>query len=216
VSARRLEEAQYFNSVTGHANAIVLSHLEPPNPVSKKFIHLRHVGILASENLVNYNLVKEFLLIFNQKIKNDKSPCLIHIGGQVSRFIVQYDDGESPFRKPYVKIMGYIENLTDFYASMDLIVSPVMVGTGINVKTVQAMAYGLPLISTRCGTKGIETDSPHHNHVDVESLVDDIFVLAGHPGVLQDLADLSIERYREFYSENMNRFDEIFMHQKIQ
>jgi hypothetical protein len=56
----------------------------------------------------------------------------------------------------------------------------------------------------------------HHNHESIESLVDDIFTLAGNPDTLQDLADLSIERYQKFYSENIARIVEIFMHSKLE
>jgi hypothetical protein len=44
-------------------------------------------------------------------------------------------------------------------------------GTGINVKTVQAMAYGMPLVTTAWGSKAIETDDPMHGFATLDDLV---------------------------------------------
>ena len=71
-------------------------------------------------------------------------------------------------------------------------------GTGINVKTVQAMAYGMPLVTTTLGSKGIETNEPMHNYPDVESLVRGLLSVSRSPQQLNSLASLSKERYKHF------------------
>jgi glycosyltransferase involved in cell wall biosynthesis len=216
VVARRREEADFFDSITRRANAVVLSHVEPPSPIGKGFLGLANVGMLASMNVINFGIVRDFLAAFDRRLGKRNSPVAINIAGQVCDMIPKFARRDiGLFQRPYVKLWGFVQSVQDFYESMDLIVSPVMVGTGINVKTVQAMAYGLPLLATECGIKGIETGNPHHCHRTLDDLVDDLLSLPGNPGELEALAELSRRRYVKFHSVNMDNFRNLFNHDKL-
>jgi len=120
------------------------------------------------------------------------------------------------FESKWVRMHGFVPNIADFYKSMDLIISPVTMGTGINVKTVQAMAYGMPLLTTTCGIKGIETNDEAHNHEQLHSLVSHLFKLVEMPNSeLQRLALLSRNRYQQFYDTSIGAMQVIFDHNKI-
>jgi glycosyltransferase involved in cell wall biosynthesis len=110
---------------------------------------------------------------------------------------------------------GFVNDIEAFYREMDAIAAPVTMGTGINVKTVQAMAHGMPLVATRWGTKGIETDDPMHNHADVESLVRGLLSLAENPNDLDRLAQVSRDRYRIFYEAASAGIAALFAHTKL-
>ena len=38
-----------------------------------------------------------------------------------------------------------------------MVISPMRFGAGVKVKTVQALQYGVPVVSTSCGSEGIDT-----------------------------------------------------------
>ncbi|MFM9735594.1 glycosyltransferase family 4 protein, partial [Streptomyces niveiscabiei] len=66
---------------------------------------------------------------------------------------------EAAAMDPSVSITGYRESLDEFYARADAAVIPVRHGAGVKFKTVLAMLWGVPVVSTSVGVEGI-TDSP--------------------------------------------------------
>jgi glycosyltransferase involved in cell wall biosynthesis len=98
---------------------------------------------------------------------------------------------------------------------MDVIVAPVTMGTGINVKTVQAMAFGMPLISTAWGVKGIETDDPAHHHKDLDELARALLELCTRPEQLDRLAGVSLLRYQQYLDTGTAAFAALCRHAKL-
>jgi len=201
VVARREEEARYFDSVSGKASAIVIPHVEDPHFIDKTFHQLKDVGTVASANRINLAIVKEFLEAIDRQLGDRECPFTIHVAGQVKDLVNGLPDHEAAiFTKPWVKMHGFIADIAAFYADMDVIISPVTMGTGINVKTVQAMAYGMPLLTTAWGMKGIETDEPLHSHANLDELANSLMGLVEQPNKLASLAELSRNRYTRFHA----------------
>lgn len=48
----------------------------------------------------------------------------------------------------------YVESMDDFYSNTKAIICPVVVGTGMNIKVVEAMSYGTPIVATSIATRG--------------------------------------------------------------
>lgn len=55
-----------------------------------------------------------------------------------------------------VIVTGYVESLMPYYQKATLFVSPILIGGGIIAKNVEAMAHGLPVVTTSIGNEGIE------------------------------------------------------------
>jgi glycosyltransferase involved in cell wall biosynthesis len=75
------------------------------------------------------------------------------IAKQVPEFSMKVTGNFFAFRTPTlvggIKFEGFIEDLTNVYASSRFFVCPVFGGTGQQVKIVEAMAHGLPVIAFR-------------------------------------------------------------------
>jgi glycosyltransferase involved in cell wall biosynthesis len=52
---------------------------------------------------------------------------------------------------------GHVPDLAGFYARARVVMAPIRFGAGVKVKTIQALQYGVPVVSTECGAEGIET-----------------------------------------------------------
>ncbi len=217
VVALREAEARYFDSVTGRHTAVVISHAEAPRFVSRDFTNVRHVGTVASANRINLTLVRECLEAIARRLQGAECPFTVHIAGQVKEMVEQHLSAKEKavFSKPWVHLHGFVQDIGEFYAGMDLILSPVTMGTGINVKTVQAMAYGMPLLTTECGSKGIETGDPMHTHTDLDALASSLFSIVEHPADLRRLAALSRDRYIRLYDDNERAITALFVHPKL-
>ena len=57
-------------------------------------------------------------------------------------------------------LLGRVDDLDSFYLhDVDLIINPVHIGGGLKIKNAEALAYGLPLITTMEGANGLEDGS---------------------------------------------------------
>ena len=57
---------------------------------------------------------------------------------------------------PRVKLDGFRPHRDRCYERIDIAISPVLYGAGLKIKTVEALAYGKPLVTTREGASGLE------------------------------------------------------------
>ena len=66
---------------------------------------------------------------------------------------------------------GTVENAQDFYEDVDLVVNPMVGGTGLKIKTVEALAYGRAIVSTAEGGAGLEHIHPDICLPDIEAVL---------------------------------------------
>ncbi|MFZ4701687.1 MAG: glycosyltransferase, partial [Candidatus Methylumidiphilus sp.] len=184
--------------------------------VSKHFSSLNNLGLVASANRINLIIIRDFLMAMEKRLNGDPCPFVIHVAGQVKDMVAHLPLEESAvFYLPWVRMLGFVPDIVGFYESLDLVVSPVTMGTGINVKTVQAMAFGMPLLATAWGVKGIETGDPLHLHQNLDELVSSIFMLKDNPEKLEQLAALSRRRFGLFYEQSLDSIRQLFAHPKL-
>jgi hypothetical protein len=55
-------------------------------------------------------------------------------------------------------ILGTLPDLAPAYAGATLVINPVLFGTGMAVKTVEALTYGRPLVATPAGLRGLGSE----------------------------------------------------------
>jgi len=55
-------------------------------------------------------------------------------------------------------VLGNLEMIEDAYARATVVINPVKFGTGLPIKTIEALGYGRPVVSTPAGARGIEKD----------------------------------------------------------
>ncbi len=61
---------------------------------------------------------------------------------------------------PSINLVGHVEVLEPYLARTAVFVAPLRAGSGIRIKILEAMAYALPVVSTRIGCEGIGAESP--------------------------------------------------------
>ncbi|MGP8163099.1 MAG: glycosyltransferase [Acidimicrobiales bacterium] len=61
---------------------------------------------------------------------------------------------------PAIEFVGRVTSLADFYASVRVVVVPVRYGSGVKMKTVEAVHFGVPTVATTVGAEGIPFDEP--------------------------------------------------------
>jgi GT2 family glycosyltransferase len=56
---------------------------------------------------------------------------------------------------PAIVLMGFVASVERCYASARVAIVPVRAGAGVNIKTIEALQYGVPVVSTTVGAQGL-------------------------------------------------------------
>ncbi len=56
---------------------------------------------------------------------------------------------------PHVTKLGFVGDLKNVFEAAPLAINPVLLGSGINIKLLEAMAAALPTVSTVTGARGL-------------------------------------------------------------
>lgn len=65
-------------------------------------------------------------------------------------------------KMPCIEVTGYVPNLQDFLSRASVAVAPMRAGSGMQFKILEAMANGVPVVTTSYGLGGIEAVSEQH------------------------------------------------------
>jgi glycosyltransferase involved in cell wall biosynthesis len=63
---------------------------------------------------------------------------------------------------PQVEVIENIENKRDFYSKYDIMLVPLLSGSGLRIKIIEGLAYGKAIVSTRIGAEGIAITNGQH------------------------------------------------------
>lgn len=68
--------------------------------------------------------------------------------------------------------LGFVADARAFYAACDIIINPNIGGTGLKIKSIEAMAFGKALVATSDAMVGIDSQHPAHCLKDATSIID--------------------------------------------
>lgn len=66
------------------------------------------------------------------------------------------------FDDPNVIVTGFVDDLRDYYGKCTVFIAPLLTGSGIKNKVLEAMAAGIPVISSSIGIDGIDVENGYH------------------------------------------------------
>lgn len=209
-------ETEYFDSICTPTAAIFAPHLPPSNyldlppPASA----LR-CGVTASANMINLMAVRDLLRACQQRW-GETWPIEMTIAGEVARLVGTLDpDDQRLFFNAKVNLAGFVPEISNFYASIDVIAVPISVGTGMNIKMIEALRHGVPVLSTAAGAKGVPTTHPLHLHQDVTGMAETLNAAASDRRTLDGLRSASVDTYDRFLLDAGEAIEKIAKHPKL-
>ena len=104
------------------------------------------IGYLGSSNPFNVESIRQFQLAI-QRYPQLMTEYEFHLAGTVCNGLAA-DDG-------LFKRWGLVDDVAEFYQAMDMLVNPMVGGTGLKIKSVEVIAYGKPLLATWDAMVGI-------------------------------------------------------------
>ena len=159
VLAIQAEEAALFRAA-GHDDVRVIGHapgqrqraVHPPGGFVR-------VGYLASGNPLNRRSLADVVQLL-PAIGVAGLRCLV--AGSIC-------DGLAGDIGPFVSI-GRVGDLDEFYDHVDIVINPMQFGTGLKIKSVEALFQGLPLIATRAAMAGLPINHAFHDLADARAV----------------------------------------------
>lgn len=130
-------------------NLLLVPH---PAVLKKKKIYMKvkNVGYIASAYRPNIDAFNWFV----NKVWNDiylKYQLVLNVYGNICQGYLAESHNKSN-----IIFHGFVDDLEKTYNDLDIIINPVRCGAGLKIKNVEALGYGVPLITTTHGASGME------------------------------------------------------------
>lgn len=128
------------------------------------FLDARHsnqtvFGILASGNPLNVKALNAL----SKALKSHPESFHVIVAGKVCE---NEDLDGDPF-----DLVGYKDDPLSFYGAVDIVINPHIGGTGLKIKSVEALSYGRALLATRDAMLGLDPVAEFHRCKTLVSLV---------------------------------------------
>ncbi|MGC2063333.1 MAG: glycosyltransferase [Thermodesulfovibrionales bacterium] len=195
------DELSFFSRLAARPTYYYVPHFMPQTEIVRdvRDVFTADVCIVASDNPHNIKGIKWF---YDQVMPLLPDTLRYTVVGRIT--------GHVPFILDNVTTIPYVEDLSEIYNKSRISICPLLGGTGMKIKVVEALAHGLPVVCTRYGVIGFR-----HGHVTGCTVADSAEDFAAAIRVL--IADP--EHYREqcrsarnFFLQN---FEEACVYRKL-
>ncbi|MFC7393008.1 glycosyltransferase [Scopulibacillus cellulosilyticus] len=175
--------------------------------------NLRKVQTICRE----FNGDPKFLFLGSLNIPHNKVSLLYFLNSQLEKILKIIPDfklviiGKHPSEElidlsekynQNIEIKGFVENLGEVFHDACALLIPLLFGSGVKLKTIEALNFGIPIISTSYGTEGINLKNG------VQAIIEDD--LNKYPELMKRLCDKSLNQKlslesKEFFKNNYSR-----------
>lgn len=140
-------ESSFYRKIVGVDAVKVIGHPIEPNfpPLPDLSNRKIRVGYIGSNNIWNQKCIREFSDELS-KVSSHLSNYEFILAGGICNY--KFND------RLWVKL-GFVKSIEDFYDQIDVCLNPMRGGTGLKIKSVEAMAFGKILLSTCDGSAGL-------------------------------------------------------------
>ncbi len=149
VIAIQPREAELLAGLVGREKVMVVEHAVVEGAaVDDQRTDPAAVVLMGSDNVWNADGLTWFLGEVWPLVLAARPDAALHVYGDLSRV--------PACRGPGVHAHGFVADVKDVYARARVAVNPVRFGTGLKIKTVDALAHGRAVVTTPAGAEGLE------------------------------------------------------------
>jgi glycosyltransferase involved in cell wall biosynthesis len=148
ILAIQKHEAGFFDELTEHRRRVlVVGHTVALKPLPAPATAARTMLFVGTSYLANVDGARYFIEKVMPLLRERFPDVRLLVAGTVCQALTA---------EPGVELLGVVDRLEDAYAQAGIVVNPVLAGTGLKTKTVEALGHAKPLVTTACGAEGIE------------------------------------------------------------
>jgi hypothetical protein len=113
--------------------------------------------MIGSDNQINHKGLADFVRFAWPLVRRAVPDAQLRVVGAVG------DDAE--ISSPGISILGRIDDIGAAYAQARVVINPAVAGTGLKIKTVEALCHFRPIVVWPSGIEGIDPQARHMCHV---------------------------------------------------
>ena len=161
----------------------------------------KNILFIGSFYVVNRDGIKHFTRDILPILKKKGAHFNFQIAGTICKHIPDSPDYEK---------LGIVDDVGDAYRNARVVINPVRHGTGLNIKTIEALSYTKPLVSHSIGVRGLRSDFPIAKVTDDdEAFADALIEILESDEKAKELSDNAERFMREYQKSNLAAFEEI-------
>lgn len=192
--------------VVNKYKSVVCSNEEKKYLINKLGCNVNNIYVV--ENLIDFDLWDVPFNIKKLKEKNklvfsgmmDYDPNIIAVNyfaknvldkldSKYELYVIGKNKSKELISNKKIKYIGYVESMRDELSKYDIYVCPIIAGSGVKNKILQAMSVGLPIVSTKLGVEGLSKECKKYIYV-----VNDNFDFLNAIDKINNLSDLEFEK----------------------
>ena len=108
------------------------------------------IATIGSNNHINVQAIQWFIDEVLPIIRWEIPEASLSVAGAAADSINNQDG---------VHLLGRVKDLADVYGNAKVIINPMRFGTGLKIKTLEALGHGCPVVTTSIGAEGLEDGS---------------------------------------------------------
>lgn len=141
------EEATYFRQLTRQQVISVghLAHVSAPTEWNEE--NTNRLLFVGSANHINIDGLTWFVETIFPRLRQSLFGIELEVVGQSATKIAP---------RAGLNLLGRIAELAPHYQRATVVINPLRFGTGLKIKTIEALAYGKPLVTTSVGAAGLQ------------------------------------------------------------
>jgi len=139
------KEREFFSTLTAKPVVTIGHIVSVRTPAVAPGVNT--ILFVGSANQSNVVSIRHFIREVLPLIRERMPAAILKVAGGVCDEIA---DSEAVVK------CGRVENLEGLYADATVVVNPIVVGTGLKIKNMEALGYAKPLVTTSIGAAGLE------------------------------------------------------------
>jgi hypothetical protein len=186
VWAIKSQETAFFRTITNRP-VFDMPHVEP---IAEQLRHtprgrVLRFGIVGAANNINLKNIRAFLAEADAYIRRTLLPCEFVIGGSICDLL-------GDVRRPWVRQLGRLKDMSEFYAAVDVVLAPVTFSTGLKIKVGEALCQGKAIVALAHAFEGYRALHPFHTLASVAEMLRACRRIVNDPGLIDELEQASL------------------------
>jgi glycosyltransferase involved in cell wall biosynthesis len=150
VMAIQPDEAEELRRIAPAARVLTVGVDMKVNISCSTLVEAPIVLLVASGNAMNAKGLRDFLRFAWPRVLQTVPGALLHVVGGVGKAV--------PGDEPGVLRLGQVDDLAEAYRAARIVINPTVAGTGLKIKTLEALAHLRPVVTWPSGLDGVSPE----------------------------------------------------------
>ena len=197
VIAIQTQEEKFFKQLTGR-KVITIGHLLTPEQSTKQNAHNHELLFVGTKTQENREGVEFFVTKILPKVQDKYPQAKLLLAGKIGEVVADFTG--------CIKL-GVVDDLRKVYQRAAIVINPALTGTGLAIKSIEALSHARPLVAMPRGARGLEDGGNSALLIakNAEEFANYIIRLFDEPEFRKTLSDKARKYACRYHRENLDR-----------